>query len=616
MRTDTTSPSTAAVGTVYLPTSGQGVGTFEFVVDRDHGADVQIGSAVAGDTTEGTVIGVVVDMRVVGHASDPHVADRMAGSTTIDARHPVLVATVQVFNSEKLRPTLAGPVRAANADEVRAATGGSDLAWPIPAGCVELLGGGFAPVSLDGHSLVGPEAAHIHICGLSGQAAKSSFAGVLLASTIASGARSGESVGALLFNVKGTDLLFLENAPQEGAELTADDLALYEALGTPAEPFADVTYYAPADAAGHGARSVREDATALCWDLGEVWDELSYMMPDTFEDENFSTLLAVLREKYIKTTRGDRVRSIDQLISTLQAAVRDAEEEGQSTCLGGLHLATVRKGIRVFSGIGLRLGGLIARRGIDAADTTDVPLDKWRHGQVVVVDVASLQPDAAGFVIARTVKRLLREAEESAEGLGVDHLVVAFDEANQYAPATGGRDTRAVKRVLQKLVTTGRYAGISAWLAAQKASKLDELIRDQAATAALGRCAPAEVASGVYGRIPAGLAEQIVTLPRGRMMLWHHTLRAPIAVRFPRPAWQTGKARTGVVAADTLSKLDMSAGSVQLVRDAVGKDRAQELLDSSGGDVEILADELRRRGPRGPSAPAVDFDPDDPFALG
>lgn len=599
---------------MYLPTSGQGVGSFEFVVDRDRGDEVQIGSAVAADTSEGTVIGSVVDMRVVGHAADPHMADRMAGSVTLDARDEVLVAGVQVFNSERLRPTLGGPVRAATADEVRTATGGDDIAWPVPAGCVELLGGGFAPVALDGHSLVGPEAAHIHICGLSGQAAKSSFAGVLLASTIASGAKHNESVGALLFNVKGTDLLFLENAPQAGAELTEDDIALYDALGMPAEPFGNVSYYAPADPGGYGARSVRDDATPMTWDLGEVWDELHYMMPDTFDDENFSTLLAVIREKYIKTKRSP-IRGIDHLIQTLEAEVSDAEAAQQSVCLGGLHLATVRKGIRTFRGISMRLGGLIAKHGLDAADAEDVPVDTWTHGQVVVVDVAALQPDAAGFVIARTVKRLLREAEESARGLGVDHLIVAFDEANQYAPQSGGRDVRSVKRVLQKLVTTGRYAGISAWLAAQKASKLDELIRDQAATSALGRCAPAEVNSGVYGRIPTGLAEQIVTLPRGRMMLWHHTLRAPLAVRFPRPAWQTGKAKTGVSAADTLSKAPLSQGSKKLVVDALGKDRTQELLDATGGDPDALAAELRSRGPRGAEAPRVEFDPDDPFAL-
>ncbi len=608
----------ARIGTIYLPTSGQGVGTFEFVVDRTSGVNVQIGSAVAADTTEGIRVGSVVDMRIVGHIQDPHVAVRLAaGQNVIDSRNPTLVATVALFGSEVLRPTTNGAVRAASPDELFSATGSADIDWGVPAGCVKLLDGSFSPVHLDGHSLLGDQAAHLTVAGLSGMASKTSFAGVLLASAIAHGSADGDSVGGLIFNVKGHDYLNLDKPAEGKFALTEEDVLLYETMGVPAVPFSDVTYYAPADKGSYaGARSNRPDAIGLCWPLADVWDDLIHIIPEAAGNENFSNFMALLREAKIRP-QGHRatITGLGGLIGFLDDEIRrveEADENGEDkSCFGGTHIATVRKAKRQFTSIRSRVGGLIAE---DSHSTlNDVEFSGWEHGKVVVIDLDRVSTDVAGLVIAHTVNRCLRAAESSG-GVGVGHIAVLCDEANQWAPQGG--DNSSVKRTLKKLVLQGRYAGMSAWLMGQKASRLDETIREQSSTLALGRCSPTELSSGAYGKIAAGLQEQIVSLRRGQMVLWHYTLRTPLVVRFPRPAWRTGKPTEAFKEHNVASRANISAASAKMIEGTLGTERAGELIDTHGDDfIEEAQVALREQGPRGVEAEPVEFDPDNPFNL-
>ena len=79
----------------------------------------------------------------------------------------------------------------------------------IPIG-VYHAGGTDAPIYLDADFLVGPEAAHLNITGVSGLATKTSAVEWLLASIFAHFPAQKGSVAAVCFNVKGPDLLFLD----------------------------------------------------------------------------------------------------------------------------------------------------------------------------------------------------------------------------------------------------------------------------------------------------------------------------------------------------------------------------------------------------------------------
>src|SRR5918992_4292572 len=110
----------------------------------------------------------------------------------------------------------------------------------IPIG-VYRAGGTESPIYVDAEFLLGPEAAHLNITGVSGLATKTSAVEWMLQSIFAHFPASKGSVAAVCFNVKGPDLCFLD----QPGELDERDRALHEQLGVPARPFQAVRYFAP-----------------------------------------------------------------------------------------------------------------------------------------------------------------------------------------------------------------------------------------------------------------------------------------------------------------------------------------------------------------------------------
>lgn len=92
------------------------------------------------------------------------------------------------------------------------------------------------PVFLNADFLDGTRGAHVSISGISGVATKTSFATFLLYSVFRSGQLGGDAVNAraLIFNVKGEDLLFLDHPNTKLDDATT---AAYAKLGLPATPF-------------------------------------------------------------------------------------------------------------------------------------------------------------------------------------------------------------------------------------------------------------------------------------------------------------------------------------------------------------------------------------------
>lgn len=564
-----------SLGTVYLAgMPGTPVGRFDFLVDAEKGAHVEIGTPVAAQTAEGVLVGTVVDMRTVGRGLDP------MQEASSSSWHPervgylpeAVVATVQVYNAERMRPVRSGTVRAATAEEVLDATGYAGMKWPIPAGAVPLLApdgtpGPLTKVCMDGTFLLGPTGQGIIVAGRSGVASKTSFMTMLVRSAIAHGNDDTHKVGALLFNVKGDDLVYLDR-PTADDDFSATDQAIYDAMGVPAGPFDDVEVYAPAELHTGKARSSREDAYALRWDLKTVWDGLRHFWPDMYSDEKLGMFVAQFRDAKLYS-RQSPIDTFAKLDRWFEEEIGNAEGAGSDTCWNGqLHVATAKRLRRKFSGLQSRGRGLFYPE--TAGDDFDVPVIGWRHGQVVVVDIAGLEPDVQAFVIARTVDRIMKTAESGE--LGVDHLAICADELNQWAPSQGG-ELGQVKSTLKKVATQGRFAGLGLFGAAQSASRIDPLLLENCASKAVGSSAETELTSGVHGKLPAGLLERLATMPNGEMALWHTRFRQAVVVRFPRPAWQTGKVTT------SSARNRKNVAPKEILAEHVGEVRAGRLLE-------------------------------------
>src|SRR5215467_3651603 len=152
------------------------------------------------------------------------------------------------------------------------------------------------PVYVNFEFIDGTRGAHVSISGVSGIATKTSFAMFLLHSMTTSGVLAGEAhnTKALVFSVKGEDLLFLDYA---NSKLTPAQAARYAQLGLPATPFGNVRVFAPprkGDPAGTPDVFARDRAVSpFFWTLAEFCELelLPFVFVDTEDERSQYTML-------------------------------------------------------------------------------------------------------------------------------------------------------------------------------------------------------------------------------------------------------------------------------------------------------------------------------------
>jgi len=460
----------------------------------------------------------------------------------------VRIYTAQVLRhvpEEPLQPVALGNVYLAGADEVALALrmdgycgAGNNTAIPVG---VYRAAGFTAPVYLDADFLLGPEAAHLNISGMSGLATKTSAIEFLLQSTFAHFPKSKGSIAAVCFNVKGPDLLFLD----KGGPLTDTDLALYEALDVPPTPFAHVEYFAPYTARGLQLNTLRthpdvaDAVRPLTWGLGEVLQFADVLLNKDDIDAKADALIDFIRERVVGKTfeeKGFTRVHVVQSFADLDAWFRDVLkklEDGHGDTWRTHHAATVRKVRNRLSNLSTRCAGLVTDDGV----ISDLPFGSFSDRTVYVVDVARVEEDAQDLVFARIVSELREHLER--RDLGVDHVVVFVDELNKYAPIDGAETY--VRKMLLDISERGRYLGLVLFGAQQFRSQVQRRVVGNAGTALYGRMDADELATSGYHVFSPAVKARLATLDKGQLMVRHPHFAQPIFVRVPRPAVMSGR---------------------------------------------------------------------------
>jgi DNA helicase HerA-like ATPase len=410
----------------------------------------------------------------------------------------------------------------------------------IPVG-VYRAGGTDAPIYLDADFLIGPEAAHLNISGVSGLATKTSAVEWLLQSIFTHFPAGKGSVAALCFNVKGPDLCYLD----QPGEIEAADRELYEKCGVAPVPFEDVQYYAPYKSDGVSLNTLRsneallENVTALTWGLREVLQYAEVLLNKDDVDAKADALIDFIKENVLDKRFVDQMLERPHTVTSfadLDAWFKDvlrALEKKDDQSWRTHHVATIRKVRNRLSNISLRCKGLVA----DDGATSDLPFGSFRDRTVYVIDVAGLEEDAQDLIFARVVTKLREHLEK--RDLGVQHVVVFVDELNKYAPGDGP-DTY-VRKMLLDIAERGRYLGLVLFAAQQFRSQVHRRVVGNSGTALYGRMDGDELATPGYAVLSPAIKTKLATLEKGQLMVRHPHFTQPIFVRFPRPSVMRGR---------------------------------------------------------------------------
>ncbi len=451
------------------------------------------------------------------------------------------VSTTRVEPEVYVPPRPGEIVRRASGPERAQALYFDQMASRLPVG----RGRDRAPIYVNMEFLDGTRGAHVSISGISGVATKTSFALFLLHSIFRSGALGARAVNAkaLVFSVKGEDLLFLD---QPNVRLDDDLRTEYAELGLPAEPFASAGFWAPPipdDLTGRPNVTGRTSGVeAFWWTVGEfcAGNMLPYVFADAEDERNQYTIVihqvaTRLRLDAVPCGNGGAVKIGDDLVTTYEElvdviAARLSDDETRSDWAGPVTGAgTVNAFIRRLR------ASLRPLRPIIRADLTGTPrrLISTQEQQVSVVDLHNLHERAQRFVVGVVLAAETARKEDAGPG-GL--LFTMIDELNKYAPREG---TSPIKEVLLDIAERGRSLGIILIGAQQTASEVERRIVSNSAIRVVGRLDSAEAGRPEYGFLPASQRTRATLAKPGAMFVSQPEIPVPLAVEFPFPAWAT-----------------------------------------------------------------------------
>jgi DNA helicase HerA-like ATPase len=521
-----------------------------------------------------TIAGVVTQVRArhEGAVFDSDVFQIADGTLPAQVQEAAEITVTRVDPELYVPPAPGAPVHRAVGDLRAAALHFDRMERQIPMGA----GRDGVPVYLNADFLDGSRGAHVSISGISGVATKTSFATFLLYAVFRSGVLGGDAVNAkaLIFNVKGEDLLFLDHP---NTRLDASTREEYARLGLPAEPFPDVRVYAPPRAGdSSGTPDVSSRTTGVdsfYWTLDEFCGGqlLPYVFADADDERQQYTMVVHAVTAHLKrhaqpadggiAVDGTRLGSYSDLVDFVIGQLSDDETRaawtGSAVGLGTIN-AFARRLIASKRDVARLIRGDLATRRPHAINTAE-------SAQVTVVDLHNLPDRAQRFVVGVTLKTEFERKEKA--GTAKPLLFVVLDELNKYAPREG---SSPIKEVLLDIAERGRSLGVVLIGAQQTASEVERRIVTNSAVRVVGRLDAAEAARPEYGFLPPAQRQRALLAKPGTMFVNQPDIPVPLCVEFPFPAWATRVAEAGPPPSASLRSITQSADPFAVVGSRTG----------------------------------------------
>ena len=442
------------------------------------------------------------------------------------------------------------PVYLASAEEITQALGLDRISSPIVCGSLTMYGGTpdeiTLPVKMNAAFMLGPEGAHMNISGISGLAAKTSYAMFLMKAVQERYMRLGDeedSTAFVIFNVKGCDLMAID---EPNDSLSEAERAKYKALGLSAEPFRNVKYYIPyyqrrpstylpAEDADEYIRGGRMMKFKYCYDsdresLGMLFAEVDD--PTQSMDSIISRIVDENDSVFRKIDTWDSFRKIvSELAKSSKVSGRTPDE---------ISVQSWRKFARIINNA-LKNDEMFANRitGKSECRLAD-EMKTIKANEVRVIDIAKLPEDKQAFVFGDVLKAIysLKLGEYDEERVTPPSRIVIFiDELNKYASKDARKDSPVLREILD-ITERGRSLGVIMFGAEQFRSAIHNRVAGNCAVHAYGRTNVLEASGKDYGHFPAVYRNILARLEQGEYLLQSPVFRTLLRVNFPRPVYR------------------------------------------------------------------------------
>lgn len=444
----------------------------------------------------------------------------------------------------------------ATPEQVAFALGLNEVENPLVCGCLKMYEGTeneiTLPVNLNAKFLLGSEGAHLNISGISGLAAKTSYAMFLMKSiqdTYLSNLDNDDSVAFVLFNVKGRDLMAID-CPNE--ELDIETLEEYKNLGLSQHPFKKVKYYIPYcdnKTAKLNTYLSYEDVSSYI-NSGKLKKfkyvysddkESIEMMFSNVEDPN-QTMEAIV-SKVIDESDTD-FRSLSTWSEFLDT-VSENSLKGSSGSKGEISVLSWRKFKRIVNKA-IKNDDMFANRVMSEQGECRLAdeLKCIKKNEVHVIDIAKLAEDKQAFVFGDAVKTIynlkLGEYDNEDGVLPPSRIVIFIDELNKYASNDVPKSSPILSQILN-VTERGRSLGVILFGAEQFRSFIHKRITGNCATHVYGRTNSIETSTGDYKSLPETYRNMLTRLSQGEYLIQNPIFRSLLKIKFPKPIYKQFK---------------------------------------------------------------------------
>jgi len=453
----------------------------------------------------------------------------------------------------------------ATKEEIVAALGLDKIKNPLVCGSLRMYAGTrnevSLPVNLDGKFLLGPEGAHLNISGISGLAAKTSYAMFLLKAVQDCGMKKNEeddeerTTAFIIFNVKGQDLMAIDQKNEcEGNEQEKEKIQKqYVALGLSPEPFKNVKYYVPYSSERSSKQSTYLNSTDMANYIrhGQL-KKYKYTYEDDKEsiemmfsniDDPQQTMESIIA-KIIDENDMD-FKSLTIWNEFLEKVSEKAQKSDSKGPKDEISILSWRKFKRIVNKA-LKNDDMFANRadkGRNECRLSD-EIKQIKAGEIMVIDIAKLPGDKQSFVFGdslRTVYDLKQDVFDNEPNVNPpDRIVVFIDELNKYA----GKDTPKNSPILRGILDAterGRSLGVVLFGAEQFRSDINNRVTGNCSTHAYGRTNAIETTKGDYSSIPSTYKNMLTRLEQGEYILQNPIFRSLLKIRFPKPIYKQFK---------------------------------------------------------------------------
>jgi len=443
------------------------------------------------------------------------------------------------------------PVSLASEDDVLEALGLKDIQHPLPCGYIEMYEPPESitiPVHFNSHFLIGPEGAHLNISGISGLATKTSYAMFLLKAIQEKyiSKSEGESVAFVIMNVKGRDLLAIDEVNDK---LTKEDRRIYKMLGLSGEPFKQVKYFYPYSRDLTSSTYGRKEDIESQMKLNKA-----FLYKYTFEEDKESidllfsniddpnqTLESIVN--YIVTGQGGfgNITNWNDLL----AEVKQHTEAGKSGKDKEITVLSWRKFYRLFRKT-IETTTFFQNSPNKAKNETrlEEAIKNIQKNDMLVIDIAKLDEEAQGFVFGDVMRHIyelkLGQIDDRMESEIPSKIIVFIDELNKYASKEVPK-TSPILRQLLDVTERGRSLGIILFSAEQFRSDIHDRIKGNCATHAYGRTNAIEVSKPDYQYIPSVFKSMLTRLKQGEYIIQNPVFRSLLNMKFPKPSYKQYK---------------------------------------------------------------------------